>query len=140
MDIVLDIINVGKGPARELDVEFYIKEQAEIRRRWKQSLLMESDYRRFPIPKSNTDYEFSIDFFKENQTTLVMEAKYKNIFNEDKYNKEVIDLTTYVKQFSSTMSLFQENPLNKIESKIESISKDMTKIQEHLSTIMTKIR
>jgi hypothetical protein len=133
-DIVLDIINVGKGPARELEVEFYIKELPETRREWKQSLLMPNDSRRFPIPKNATDHELGIDFFKEKQITLIMEAKYKNIFDENKYNKEIIDLTAYVKQFSSTISLFQENPLDKIHSKIETISKDMSKI-ESLQTL-----
>jgi hypothetical protein len=134
VNVVLDIINVGKGPARELEIEFYMDELPETRRKWKQSLLMPNDFRRFPIPKSGGDHESGIDFFKENQITLIMEAKYKNIFNEDKYNKEIIDVTGYVKQFSSTISLFQENPLDKIERKIETISKDTSKIESHLST------
>src|SRR4026209_2526166 len=43
VSIVLDIINVGKGPARELEVEFYIEELPDARRKWKQSLLMPND-------------------------------------------------------------------------------------------------
>jgi hypothetical protein len=79
MAVALDIINAGKGPAKELTVEFALEDEKVQTNKWSQPLLVPGDFRRFPIP-TDSGTEINIDHFKKNKTILRIESKYKDIF------------------------------------------------------------
>jgi heme/copper-type cytochrome/quinol oxidase subunit 2 len=121
MAVALDIINAGKGPAKELTVEFALGDKKVQTNKWTQPLLVSGDFRRFPIP-TDSGTEINIDHFKKNKTILHIESKYNDIFDQKHSNNETIDVTGYVNQFGTTISFYLEAPMDKLARSTDTIA------------------
>jgi hypothetical protein len=127
MGLALDIINTGKGPAKDLIVEFTLTDKKKQTSKWTQPLLVPGDFRRFPIP-TDSGTEINIDHFKQNKTIMHIECNYMDIFDQRRSSKETIDVTSYVNQFGATISFYLEAPMDKLARSTERIAQAADKI------------
>jgi uncharacterized protein Yka (UPF0111/DUF47 family) len=139
MDLELQISNVGKGPAKEVNVNFYLKEAPNIKKQWNQPLLVPNDFRKFLIPKNVNEVETHIDYFKNNQTTLIIKSDYRDVLGYSHMNEEVIDVTSYVAQYGKIFSPFIETPTEKISRSVEKIATDLSNLSQQVYNINKNI-
>jgi hypothetical protein len=138
-DLDLRIKNVGKGPAKDLDIQFHIKEKGEVKRTWRQQLLVPSDFISILVPNMESKEETGIEYFENNQTTIIVSAAYRDVFDKAWSNEETIDITAYVMQFKKTRSLFREEPLERIARNVEGISRETKNMHYDLRRISGEI-
>lgn len=135
----LQLTNVGKGPAREIEVEYFVQEIADSARKWTQTLMMPDDHQRFFIPSKDGQAVPSDDYYKVNQTTVIIKWKCKDIFEKPHSNQETIDVSAYVKQFDTVSAHYEERPLDEIASDMGNISRYTQGVEGHLRDIHSEI-
>jgi hypothetical protein len=138
--LALEITNVGKGPAREVSAEFKVKEFDETDRTWNQTLLMPNDFQRFFIPKDKKETVYDLKFFQDDDVTLELAYKFKDIFWEQYSYSETIDVSKYARQFDDDVSLYLEKPIDKIAGGIEDIASKLSRIEKGLEGMLKTIK
>jgi hypothetical protein len=136
----LEITNVGKGPAKEVSVEFKVEEFDETDRTWTQTLLMPNDFQRFFIPKGKTETAHDIKYFQDNDVTLELACKFKDIFGEQHSYSETMDVSKYARQVDDVVSLYLEKTIDKIANGIEDIASKFNKIDKRLEGMLKTIK
>ncbi len=76
------IKNVGKGPAKDVEIEFFVEALPNTIKRWNHQLLMPDDFQKFLIPKNELEVETEISYFESNQTTLKIKTSCSDILNK----------------------------------------------------------
>lgn len=106
--IVLEIFNIGKGGAINLEVKYTIEEFNQDPKVWYQYLFKSGDSQVFYL-KDQTDQLISdLKFFEEKQVTLRIEASYFDIFGNSHTKNHTIDASRFVKQFTSVSAQYKE--------------------------------
>jgi hypothetical protein len=123
----LIIMNVGKGPAKDVEVEFLVEASPNTRKKWRHQLLMPDDFQKFLVPKNESEVETEIAYFENNQTTLRIKTSYSDLLNNPLSNEQTIDVTSYVKQFKNIFSVFREEPIENIARSIKGIHEETQK-------------
>jgi hypothetical protein len=148
--MALEITNVGKGPAKDVTVEFKVQEFDDTTRVWTRTLLSPNDSQRFLIPKNKTETEYEVQFFQNNNVTLALRIEYYDVFDDKKSHTELIDVSSYARQLGAVAALFLEKPMDKIANNTDRITSDLSvmkwdidKMEHHLNSIsksMQKLR
>ena len=102
-----------EGPCKRSECQILYKGESQLEKNWAQDVLLPSQSQEFFIPKSEKTEELNINYFKENQTTIVVQSKYSDILTQNHTNYEVIDVTSFVKQFEAVASAYREDLLEK---------------------------
>lgn len=129
------ISNVGKGSASDVQVNFLVIGRNTIKRTWTQPLFTPNQFQDFPIPVSENEEQGSIPYFEVNETKIQITATYNDILGNSHSSKQEIDISEFVKQFKTTLSLYDEETMDEIPRNIKSISDDVKKITNNLSSI-----
>jgi hypothetical protein len=136
----LEITNVGKGPAKEIVLKFKVEEFDETNQTWTQTLLMPNDFHRFFIPNGKTETAHDLKFFEDNDVTLELAYKFKDIFGEKHSYSETIDFSKYAQQVDDVVSLFLEKPIDKIAEGIEDIASKLNEMDHRLEGMLKTIK
>jgi hypothetical protein len=138
-DIVLELRNIGKGPARDLEIDFQVNKTIDSRRAMKEHLLIPEDFKELPISLNKTDTITDVAFFKNNLTQIDIIGKYKDIFNKTQTFEENLNVTEYLTQFDRTIILYNENPLKNIARSLESIKSDNLAFKNNMNRILRSL-
>jgi hypothetical protein len=130
------ISNVGKGSASVVQVNFLVIGRNTVKRTWTQPLFTPNQYQDFLIPVSENEEQSSIPYFEENETKIQITATYNDILGNSHSSNEEIQISEFVKQFKRTLSLYDEETMDKISRNIKSISDEMRTITRNLSSIV----
>lgn len=77
--ILMRIVNIGKGAARDINVKYWLKDLKKYKRSWNVPFLMPNKYLEFPIPTGKDSYKTSLDFFTKESRKLRMKVVYSDI-------------------------------------------------------------
>lgn len=94
-----------------------------------------NQFQDFPISVSENEEQSSIPYFEVNETKIQITATYNDILGNSHSSKQEIDISEFVKQFKTTLSLYDEETMDEIPRNIKSISDDVKKITNNLSSI-----
>lgn len=129
------ISNVGKGPASDVRINFTVTGQNIITRTWTQPLLKPNEFQDFFVPISETETQSSVDYFRNNQTVIELNATYRDILDSDHSSTEVINISEFVNQFERTVSIYTEETTSKISRSLERISQELHDIKINLRPV-----
>jgi len=129
------VSNVGKGSAIGLQVTFVVVGTNTVKRNWTQPLFVPGDFQDFPIPKSESEEESSVPYFQENETKIEITSTFSDILGKRHSNSESINISEFVRQFKTTISIYHEEYMNKISRNVDSISDELKNITRNLSSV-----
>lgn len=123
--IELFVTNVGKAAAVGVQATFRIEELEDSIRSWTSPLLVSGESVRFPIPVGKDKYEYTVRFFEQQQSTLLFQASYSDIFGEPYTVSDSFDITSYVKQLIGAPVLLPRTELGMIKEALERIEYEL---------------
>jgi hypothetical protein len=127
------VSNVGKGPASNVRVNFRVIGQQTVVREWTQPLMKPNEFQDFFVPiNEENQTESNIPFFQNNQTTIELNATYRDILGTDHSSTEIIDVSEFVNQFVRTLSVYNEEASSKTLRILERISQELQDIRRNL--------
>jgi hypothetical protein len=125
VNILIKIVNVGRGPAMNVKVKHWLEGLKNAERSWNVPLLMPSQYEEFRIPTGKDSYETSAKFFKKERRKLGMEAVCTDILGNQKEFKDVVDVKEMIDSLISAGANYKEDELHRIRRELEGIKKEL---------------
>jgi hypothetical protein len=123
--ICLQIVNVGSGPAVNVESEYVIKSGNEkTESTWNATLLIPNHKEKFFI-EINGKEETHISYFKKNNVIIETKIKYQNIFGKKFEEKEIINVSELVTSDSKQRFLEKGDPLERIADMLYEIKLKM---------------
>ena len=77
----------------------------------------------------------SFNFFKDNQTTIEIHWRCKDILADTHDRRQTIDVTAYVRQFENTSARYEQSPVEVISNVLTDIKRDAINISKNLHRI-----
>lgn len=127
------IINVGPGPATDIEFELWFGQDTENKRQWTVPLMVSGEdiLHFFPdLPKGGAATNVQ---FAELYKTISLKARYSDIFHQKHEIMDTLDFATYWNQ------VIASGQLVKVDN-VEEIRRQTEKISKHLETIAKAAR
>jgi hypothetical protein len=107
----LQIINIGKGAAEEIIVNFRTIEFEGSQRTYTTELLQPNEHQRFFISTGEhvDAVQWNFNFFRDNQTTIELNWQCRDILGNTHDRRQKINVTGYVRQFENTGARYEHN-------------------------------
>lgn len=137
--LTLEIVNIGKGGAKELEVKYRIKEIPNSEKTWYQNLFKAGDSQIFYLKDENQNLAINQEYFESHQTTIEVNASYKDIFDKLHQTTNSIDITQYVKQFKTVSVQYKEKDMDKITSSLDKAANSLGDIKTNMKNIQDQI-
>jgi hypothetical protein len=130
----LQITNIGKGSAEEITVSFGTREFTGSQRTWRTELLQPNEHQKFfiPIGERADTIQRNFNFFRDNQTTIDLNWRCRDILGNTHERSQTINVTDYVRQFENTGTRYEQPPMDVISNALTDIKRGVTKISNHL--------
>ena len=123
-NVVLEIRNTGKGPARKITMK-YKYESSDEERKWGWSVLSPEESKRFSTPDGNLNLENLANSNKK----LIVELKYKDLLDKIYKKTFIIDFSQIKAKWHNSDMLLEEgmqDNIKKINKNLKDISKSFT--------------
>jgi hypothetical protein len=130
----LQITNIGKGSAEEITVSFGTREFTGSQRTWRTELLQPNEHQKcfIPIGERADEVQRDFNFFGDNQTTIDLNWRCRDILGNPHEQSQTINVTDYVRQFENTGTRYEQPPMDAISNALTAIKRDVTNISNHL--------
>ncbi|HJR84984.1 MAG TPA: hypothetical protein VJ772_06400 [Nitrososphaeraceae archaeon] len=132
VNLDLRVSNIGKGSATDVKVDLDFIGNNSITRTWIQPLLNPGQFQDFFIPVSENREQTDIPYFEANETKVSITATYNDILGNNHTTNEEINVSEFVRQFSRTMSVYDEGTVEKISKYLKIISEEMRNLSRSL--------
>jgi hypothetical protein len=125
----LQITNLGKGPAKDIQINIQsIENPDETKFTFSSSLIAVNENKNFMILLGKNKYGLHMQDFKETQFTLKIEYNYKDLLDNTYLESQEIDLTSHIKQFDHTLLMNDDNYLARISENVMMMASAMMTI------------
>ena len=138
--IVLEVFNIGKGGAKNLEVKYRMREIPDSEKIWYQSLFNAGESQVFYLKGNSNELAIDLKFFEEKQITIEVDASYWDIFDNPHSSSTTIDATKFVTQFKTVSAKYKEKDtdatqrsLKQIAEGINKVPTDMRRLQDDIS-------
>jgi len=138
--IVLEVFNIGKGGAKNLEVKYRMQEIPGSEKIWYQSLFNAGESQVFYLKGNSNELAIDLKFFEEKQITIEVDASYWDIFDKPHTSSTIVDATRFVTQFKTVSAQYKEKntdatqrSLKKIAEGINKVPTDMRRLQDDIN-------
>ncbi len=133
--LALEIANIGKGGAKELHVNYTVREIPSIQKQWFQKLLRPEASQVFYLEDSQGNTVFSIDYFKQNQYTLQIEWNCLDVFGKPHSGTDELDITNFVTQYSNIHAQYKEEPIENISRRFDNVQRSISSMERSFNKL-----
>ncbi|MDQ4050831.1 MAG: hypothetical protein M3093_04395 [Thermoproteota archaeon] len=137
VSLELQITNIGKGSAEEITVSFGTREFTGSQRTWRTELLQPNEHQKFfiPIGERADAVQRDFNFFRDNQTTIDLNWRCRDILGNTHERSQTINVTNYVRQFENTRARYEQPPMEVISNALTDMKRDVGNIGKNLRSM-----